>query len=70
MKKGIHPLRKKIGVIATDGSFLKTIAVSTYSTDVLKLDIDHKKHSCWNTHLETKNIDTGDRLHRFKTKYA
>ena len=70
MKKGIHPLKKKINVIMTDGSFFNTTLVTVYHKNHLKLNIDTKKHPCWNLHDDSRSIETGGRRTRFKQKYV
>lgn len=69
MKKGIHPYKKKLSVVMTDGSFFDSSIVGTYNKKILMLDLDTKKHASWNISRERKNIDIGDRLHKFQTKY-
>lgn len=70
MRKGIHPLRKDINIISTDGSFISTTAVMTLYKPYLKLDIDIKKHPCWNPNKDLRGSETSSRLQRFKSKYV
>ena len=70
MKRGIHPAKRHIAVIMTDGSFFDADIVSTYSKKVMKLDLDTKKHPAWNPTKDTRVIDSGNRLQKFKHKYA
>lgn len=69
MKKGIHPLKKRVNVVMTDGSFFDSTIVSTYYKNMLKLDVDTKKHFCWNPSREMRGVDSGNRLHKFQAKY-
>jgi large subunit ribosomal protein L31 len=69
MKKGIHPLKRKISIVMTDGSFFDSVIVATYNKNILKLDVDTKKHPCWNPSKELKGVDSGNRLHKFQSKY-
>nr|NP_044811.1 ribosomal protein L31 [Reclinomonas americana]AAD11926.1 ribosomal protein L31 [Reclinomonas americana] len=69
MKKGIHPLKRSLDVIMTNGSFVKTIIVSSYIKKNLKLDIDTNKHPCWNPHKKVFVLDSSNLLQKFKSKY-
>ncbi len=69
MKKGIHPLKKRINVIQTDGSFLEMYITSTYYKNHLKLDVDTRKHPCWNPHKDHSILDSSNRLQKFRHKY-
>lgn len=69
MKKSIHPSRKCINIIQTDGSFIESSVVSTFYKKHLKLDVDTKKHPCWNPHKDHSILDSSNRLLKFKSKY-
>lgn len=68
MKKDIHPDYHTITVKMTDGSEYQTR--STYGKEgaVLTLDIDPSAHPAW-TGGNTRLMDTGGRVSKFKKKY-
>lgn len=70
MKKGIHLSKKSINVVMTDGTMMNTQTVATLPKNLLKLDVDNKKHPCWNPHVDTRSFDVGNRLQKFKNKYV
>lgn len=69
MKKGIHPLKKSLDVVMTNGSFVKTVVVSSCNKKSIKLDIDAYKHPCWNPHKKVFVLDSSNLLQKFKAKY-
>ena len=68
MKKNIHPDYHWITVVMTNGTEYKTR--STYGEDGarMNLDIDPTTHPAW-TGGDTKLMDRGGRLSRFKKKF-
>jgi large subunit ribosomal protein L31 len=70
MKKSadLHPDYHQIKVVMTDGT--EFITYSTYGKegDSLSLDIDPTTHPAW-TGGDTKLMDRGGRLSRFKKKF-
>ena len=69
MKKELHPDYHMITVKLTDGSTYETRSTSGSEGDVLSLDIDPSAHPAW-TGGNSKLMDTGGRVSKFKNKYA
>ena len=69
MKKELHPDYHMITVKLTDGSTYKTRSTYGSEGDVLSLDIDPSAHPAW-TGGNSKLMDTGGRVSKFKNKYA
>nr|YP_007890536.1 ribosomal protein L31 [Andalucia godoyi]AGH24030.1 ribosomal protein L31 [Andalucia godoyi] len=67
MKKRIHPLRKEICVIHTDGSTY--MMTSQLMKDQLKLDVDVKSHAIWNSGTKMGMQERRGQLAKFKKKY-
>ncbi|MEM7441103.1 MAG: 50S ribosomal protein L31 [Pseudomonadota bacterium] len=68
MKKDLHPDYHMIEVKLTDGTSYKTRSTWGAEGDVLTLDIDPSGHPAW-TGGNTKLLDTGGRVSKFKKKY-
>ncbi len=70
MKKDadIHPDYHQIKVVMTDGSEFVTYSTYGKEGDSLSLDIDPNTHPAW-TGGDTKLMDRGGRLSRFKKKF-
>lgn len=69
MKKELHPDYHMITVKLTDGSTYETRSTYGSEGDVLSLDIDPSAHPAW-TGGNSKLLDTGGRVSKFKNKYA
>ena len=69
MKKELHPDYHMITVKLTDGSTYETRSTYGSGGDVLTLDIDPSAHPAW-TGGNSKLMDTGGRVSKFKNKYA
>ena len=69
MKKELHPDYHMITVKLTDGSTYETCSTYGSEGDVLSLDIDPSAHPAW-TGGNSKLMDTGGRVSKFKNKYA
>ena len=69
MKKELHPDYHMITVKLTDGSTYETRSTYGSEGDVLSLDIDPSAHPAW-TGGNSKLMDTGGRVSKFKNKYA
>ena len=69
MKKVLHPDYHMITVKLTDGSTYETRSTYGSEGDVLTLDIDPSAHPAW-TGGNSKLMDTGGRVSKFKNKYA
>ena len=69
MKKELHPAYHMITVKLTDGSTYETRSTYGSEGDVLALDIDPSAHPAW-TGGNSKLMDTGGRVSKFKNKYA
>ncbi|MBC6441727.1 MAG: 50S ribosomal protein L31 [Rhodobacteraceae bacterium] len=68
MKKELHPDYHMIEVRLTDGTTYKTRSTWGKEGDTLTLDIDPSGHPAW-TGGNTRLLDTGGRVSRFKKKY-
>ena len=68
MKKDLHPDYHMIEVKLTDGTTYKTRSTWGKEGDVLNLDIDPSAHPAW-TGGQSKLMDTGGRVSKFKKKY-
>ncbi len=70
MKKdsGMHPDYHQIKVVMTDGTHFMTYSTYGKEGDTLTLDIDPSTHPAW-TGGDTKLMDRGGRLSRFKKKF-
>ena len=69
MKKELHPDYHMITVKLTDGSTYETRSTYGSEGDALALDIDPSAHPAW-TGGNSKLMDTGGRVSKFKNKYA
>ena len=69
MKKELHPDYHMITIKLTDGSTYETRSTYGSEGDVLTLDIDPSAHPAW-TGGNSKLMDTGGRVSKFKNKYA
>jgi large subunit ribosomal protein L31 len=67
-KADIHPDYHQIKVVMTDGSEFVTYSTYGKEGDSLSLDIDPNTHPAW-TGGDTKLMDRGGRLSRFKKKF-
>lgn len=63
-----HPDYHLIKVVMTDGSEFQTYSTFGKEGDTLTLDIDPTTHPAW-TGGDTKLMDRGGRLSRFKKKF-
>ena len=70
MKKesDVHPDYHQIRVVMTDGTEFMTYSTYGKEGDTLTLDIDPTTHPAW-TGGDTKLMDRGGRLSRFKKKF-
>lgn len=68
MKKDIHPEYHTITVKMIDGTSFETRSTYGSDGDVLTLDIDPSAHPAW-TGGNTRLLDTGGRVSKFKKKY-
>ena len=68
MKNDIHPDYHVINVAMTDGTTYQTRSTYGKEGDSLSLDIDPTTHPAW-TGGDTKLMDRGGRLSRFKKKF-
>jgi large subunit ribosomal protein L31 len=70
MKKDsdVHPDYHQIRVVMTDGTEFMTYSTYGKEGDTLTLDIDPSTHPAW-TGGDTKLMDRGGRLSRFKKKF-
>ncbi|MEW5422420.1 50S ribosomal protein L31 [Amorphus sp. 3PC139-8] len=68
MKKDIHPDYHRVKVVMTDGTEFWTRSTFGEEGDTIRLDIDPTTHPAW-TGGETRLMDRGGRVSRFKNKY-
>ncbi len=68
MKKDIHPEYHTIEVKMTDGSTFQTRSTYGKKGDTLTLEVDPTVHPAW-TGGNTRLMDTGGRVSKFKKKY-
>lgn len=68
MKKDIHPEYHTITIKMTDGTTYETRSTYGAEGDTLVLDIDPTVHPAW-TGGNTRLMDTGGRVSKFKAKY-
>lgn len=68
MKKEIHPDYHQVKVVMTDGTEFWTRSTYGEEGDTIRLDIDPTTHPAW-TGGETRLLDRGGRVSRFKSKY-
>ena len=68
MKKDTHPEYHIIDVKMTNGDIVKMRSCYGKEGDTLSLDIDPSVHPAW-TGGNTKLMDTGGRVSKFKNKY-
>ncbi|MDQ0316970.1 50S ribosomal protein L31 [Amorphus orientalis] len=68
MKKDIHPDYHQVKVIMTDGTEFMTKSTFGEEGETIRLDIDPTTHPAW-TGGETRLLDRGGRVSRFKSKY-
>ncbi|MCF6444211.1 50S ribosomal protein L31 [Nereida sp. MMG025] len=69
MKKDTHPDYHIINVKMTNGDIVEMKSTYGAEGDQLSLDIDPSAHPAW-TGGNTKLMDTGGRVSKFKNKYA
>ena len=69
MKKDIHPEYHMIDVKMTDGTVFQVRSTWGTEGEQLSLDIDPTSHPAW-TGGNTKLMDTGGRVSKFKNKYS
>lgn len=69
MKKDTHPDYHIINVKMTNGDIVEMKSTYGAEGDQLSLDIDPTAHPAW-TGGNTKLMDTGGRVSKFKNKYA
>ena len=69
MRDGIHPDYHVINVKMTDGTVYQVRSTWGKEGDQMALDIDPLAHPAW-TGGNTKLMDTGGRVTKFKNKYA
>ena len=69
MKDGIHPDYHFIEVKMTDGSTYQVRSTWGKEGDQMSLEIDPLAHPAW-TGGNTRLMDTGGRVSKFKNKYA
>jgi large subunit ribosomal protein L31 len=68
MKSDLHPDYHFIDVKLLDGSIVKMRSTYGKEGDTLTLDIDPSAHPAW-IGGNTKLLDTGGRVSKFKKKY-
>ena len=68
MKTDTHPNYHVIKIVMTDGTEFTTPSTYGKEGDTLALDIDPSTHPAW-TGGDTKLMDRGGRLSRFKKKF-
>lgn len=68
MKPEIHPDYHEITVQMTDGTKYKTRSTYGKDGDTLTLDIDSKSHPAWTG--QTRLIDSGGQVAKFKKRFA
>lgn len=68
MKKETHPDYHFINVKMTNGDVIQMRSTWGAEGDTLALDIDPSAHPAW-TGGNTKLLDTGGRVSKFKNKY-
>ena len=68
MKKDLHPDYHMIEVKLTDGTAYQMKSTWGKEGDSMQLDIDPKVHPAW-TGGNTRLMDTGGRVSKFKKKY-
>ena len=69
MKKEIHPDYHTINVKMTDGTVVEMKSTWGAEGDQLSIDIDPSVHHAW-TGGNSRLMDTGGRVSKFKNKYA
>ena len=69
MKSDIHPDYHFINVKMTDGSIFSVRSTWGKEGDQMSLEIDPLAHPAW-TGGNTRLMDTGGRVSKFKNKYA
>ncbi|GGL77914.1 50S ribosomal protein L31 [Wenxinia marina] len=69
MKTDIHPQYHLIDVKMTDGTVVQMKSTWGKEGDTLSLDIDPLSHPAW-TGAQSRLLDTGGRVSKFKNKYA
>ena len=67
MRKNIHPNYKKVTIQIGEDSFE---TYSTYSQDVLVMDIDYRKHPAWVGKGFTTANAANSSMKSFKNKYG
>ena len=68
MKSDLHPDYHMIEVKLTDGTAYQMKSTWGKEGDTMQLDIDPKVHPAW-TGGNTRLMDTGGRVSKFKKKY-
>lgn len=69
MRDGIHPDYHMIDVKMTDGTVFQVRTTWGKEGDQMALDIDPLAHPAW-TGGNSRLMDTGGRVSKFKNKYA
>ena len=69
MRKEIHPDYHMINVKMTDGTIFQVRSTWGKEGDQMALEIDPLAHPAW-TGGNSKLMDTGGRVSKFKNKYA
>ncbi|MGB7261207.1 MAG: 50S ribosomal protein L31 [Albidovulum sp.] len=69
MRNDIHPDYHMINVKLTDGTIFNVRSTWGKEGDQMSLDIDPSVHPAW-VGGNTKLMDTGGRVSKFKNKYA
>jgi large subunit ribosomal protein L31 len=69
MRKDTHPEYHIINVKMTNGDIVEMKSTWGSEGDQIALDIDPSAHPAW-TGGNTKLMDTGGRVSKFKNKYA
>jgi large subunit ribosomal protein L31 len=69
MRKDTHPEYHIINVKMTNGDIIEMKSTWGSEGDQIALDIDPSAHPAW-TGGNTKLMDTGGRVSKFKNKYA
>jgi len=69
MKDSIHPEYHMINVKLVDGTVVQMRSTYGAEGDTIALDIDPSVHPAW-TGGNSRLMDTGGRVSKFKNKYA
>jgi len=69
-KKDIHPEKKTVNVVMTDGTEFALKMALPNGSERLVLDVDPTTHPAWRADGERQLMDTGGRVSRFSKKYG